>query len=964
MDPDNPQHPTQLEAARPPATPGPRWQLRLLGAFALQPVLDSGAAALPQPPDLRSRAAMLLLARLALFPDREHPREELVDMLWPAVALAVGRNRLRQTLSSLRAALGDDGRPETTLLLSARDTLRLRPGVVLCDVHTWRSALSSARQAGSLEPPLHAAALYTGELLPGFVDDWVLDERRHLAALAETGAPATPRQALITPAPSNPLPVYLTRALGIAGVLEQLGQALQQHRLVTLLGPGGAGKTRIAVELLRRLQHDAQHDPAGNGGGAAGPAARPLAPAFERQVFVSLVGCQNRAAMHDALLLALHQEAAGTGPSTTLARLQATLAGADMLLVLDNFEQLAQDAAADIGWLAAQLPGLHLLVTSRRPLGLDGEREISLPPLGLPLAGDDLATLRERPAVALFLDRARAVGRDVQLDEQQAPTVGAIVQHLEGLPLAIELAAARLRGVALAEMLTLLKDSAEQSSGAALALLNRAGPRQAHDTRHASMLGVVEWSLAPLSAAQRGLLTAVAAFHGQATAQAAAAVWAPDASRPGLMLELLPMLDELVACSVLRVQADGDLLRYRCYEPVREVLLFHLPPAQRRTLRSRHRAWVLQRGSALGQCASLAAAREELPDLLAALHSAVADGEPAQAVATALAWESVLVDLPLPPSGITTLQDALQAAALDETTSALAHGLLAEQCFEAGQREAALHHAEQAQQRAHALPPSSDQARASALRAAARVVLRVNDGGSGGAGLAQAWLQESLALARAHARPDQQAQALSLLGVAAFRRERQIQHSMALYEEALLLWQRIGNPRRVTASQVSLAISLGFMRRFPEQLQLLQRIQADAAAQQQWRLLSFAQSVYGYALADSRRYGESALSYRACLRSTWALGAWREWFYALWNLPRTLAHLRQGDAAARLMGFADHFFSQRFGQLGPEDLPERRRTRRLCAVLLGAKHEAACWQEGRALTPAAAMQLAMRVVVD
>lgn len=137
---------------------------------------------------------------------------------------------------------------------------------------------------------------------------------------------------------------------------------------------------------------------------------------------------------------------------------------------------------------------------------------------------------------------------------------------------------------------------------------------------------------------------------------------------------------------------------------------------------------------------------------------------------------------------------------------------------------------------------------------------------------------------------------------------------------------------------------------------------AQAAQHGQFGLLAFAHSVTGYVLPDLRRHPESAASYRRCLQLAWEHSDWRQWFYALLNLPRTLAHRRRPQAAARLLGFAQTFYAQRFGEVGREDLPEVRRTRRLVAVQLGPDGRSrahALWLEGATLTMAEAMRLAL-----
>ena len=145
-----------------------------------------------------------------------------------------------------------------------------------------------------------------------------------------------------------------------------------------------------------------------------------------------------------------------------------------------------------------------------------------------------------------------------------------------------------------------------------------------------------------------------------------------------------------------------------------------------------------------------------------------------------------------------------------------------------------------------------------------------------------------------------------------------------------------------------------------EKLALLQQAREAAALRGQTRLLAFILSVQGYALADLGRWDEAAAAYAACLRTAWDGSFWREWFYGLWNLPRTLAHRRRPEAAVRLMAFADGFYAMRFGELGSSDRREARRTRRLVRAQLGRPRELALWREGRALGLGEAMQLALR----
>ncbi len=921
-------------AARPSAPAPARWRLRLLGGFAL----DDGSATLVQ--RLPSRAITLLLVRLALEPERDHGREELIDLLWPDVALDIGRNRLRQGLSALRSVLEPSGVLASSVLLADRRTVRLVPGAVSCDVDAFRHALGRGDR-------VVAAQLYRGDLLPGFFDEWVLQERQRLAALAEGLARVSPAPPAPPPAPAAEvapavtaqprcrLPSYLTCMLGFEAAGAALAAAVKGHRLVVLRGPGGAGKTRLAVEVARSLAEDAGwQQEAGTG--------------FDLVAFVPLAACETREALREAVLLALRQEGAGASAAVSSeddlpAPLAQFLAGRRVLLLLDNFEQLVEVGRGDVARWLARLPSLHLLVTSRRALGLDGEVEQALPPLSLPAPDASLREHALNPAVALFVDRARASRADFHLGERNHGLVAAIVRELQGLPLAIELAAARVRSLSLADMLAMLQGAARQAPGRSLSLLSRSGPRAADDARHASMQRVVAWSWDHLQAPAQAMLAALSAFDGGATLQAAAAV---QQVAPAMAAALL---DELVAASVVHVSEGPDGgCRYHPFEPVREFVLMRVGDAETARLRAAHCRWVASWAAALGPSPSLAAFRDELPNLLAALAEAAGQGDAEVALRIVLDAAHALDDVNLPPSALPLLRRALDGA--DGALAAQVHAILAGQSLEAGEREMAAAHAE----RALALAASAGPERAPVLRSAARVLLRTRGVAADIAPL----LDEALSLARRHGLLDVEARTLSLQAVLVAQRDLDWARSLELKRQALALWQEHGPPARVTEGLVNLALGLGGGPAMDEKLDLLQRAREAALAHGQTRLLAFVFSVQGYALADLRRWDEAAASYLACLRTAWDGGIWREWFYGLWNLPRTLAHGRRPEPATRLMGFADAFYATRFGVLGWSDLRERRRTRRLARVQLSRRREEALWREGSAMSMAEAMRLA------
>ena len=936
----------------------PRWRLRLLGAVELL-----NPAGLPV--RLPTRAVTVLLARLALAPQQQHAREELIGLLWPDADVPAGQNRLRQALSVLRTVLEDAPAasaapafppvhpvPPPQVLMADRRAIWLLPQALASDVQAFKQAVARADWAA-------AAQLHQGDLLPGHFDEWVLEERAYLAAQAERAqAHSSTTMLQHAPVADTRLPHFLTRLIGFEAEGASLAGRVQQHRLVVLRGPGGAGKTRLAVEVARAVAQRAD--------GRLQAARGDTETAFDMVAFVPLASCTLPAQMVDTLLHVLRHEG-GADRADAADTVAAALAGRRVLLVLDNFEQLVASASNLVAqWLSA-LPLLHLLVTSRHALGLDGEVDHALPALPLPAPDADLAAAARCASVALFADRARASRADFELHSGNITHVVQIVRALHGLPLAIELAAARLRSLDLASLHQMLVTP--QRAGAGLTLLARDSPRRPDDARQASMVQVLQWSWQQLGADEQALLSALAACEGGAGLALVAQfdALATQVALPGARANVAALaLHELVAASVVYLRADATgVSRYLVFEPMREFIFMQAGAARTAVLRAQHAAavarWAAATGvargdgdPALGTEPTLEVARAEWGNLVRALQSGadpdVPAAAPQQALETVLHLRPLLEDLSLPPSALAYLRLAVAQCSAPYPEAAL-QGLLAYQSFEAGQREAARAHA----QRALAAPATPAE-RADALRAAARVLLRLGHDLNEVLALAD----EAIALARTHQCWTVLGFALTTRSVVRLRQTRDLQANVRAHEEVVTLWRTFGPQRRLTSALAGLALALGFVHRVPEQLLLLDEVRTRAAQEGQQRLLAFAHSVTGYALADQRRYAESAAHYRQCLQLAWDRATWREWFYALWNLPRTLAHLRRPGPAAQLMGFAEAFYAERFGVLGAEDLPEARRTRRLVAAQLGAAEALQQWQQGGRLGMAGAMQLALQ----
>lgn len=934
-----PQQAEGADAAR-PGTSEARWQVRLLGAVEA----SDGVQVISRFP---SRAVASLLARLALAPDRAHAREELVELLWPGVGLAVGRNRLRQALSTLKSLLEPPGAPGSAVLQADRLSLRVVPGALACDVARFEQ-LVRAGQA----PAAHA--MYRGEFMPGYFDEWIHDERQRLAAVHERLGPLPPGAAAAdepppaptvapgaAPAPAVlPLPSYLTRLFGADMAVARVRSLVRTQRLVTLLGPGGSGKTRLAVEVVQALREEL-HRP-----------ADAAAPAFVRSAFVPLVACDSAAQMVAAIGRAL-QLPAGAGDEA--GHLVAALAGQPVLLVLDNFEQLVGSAEGGLAALLSALPQLHVLVTSRRALGLDGECLVGTEPLALPPADASLAMAAASAAVALFVDRARSARTDFHLGQRNHGAVVALVRALHGMPLAIELAASRVRSFSAAEMVGLL--GAED--GAHLALLARRGPRAGHDPRHASMTQVIAWSWRLLDAPGQRLLAALSCFAGDATPAALATVLGEP------LVQVAARVDDLAGHSLLRVvasagAADGaeGSARFGLVEPVREFVRAHWPADDLEHLARAVGRWALGWALSLAPAATPARVAPELRNLHAVL--AAAERSPAAALQTALALRGYWDTDGLPAELQAALERALALLKPDDHALASeSHELLAYLRFEAGFKPQALAHADAALAAA-GVDPSR---RARALVRRAWVELAADRGAAAAGAHAvrlQGWLDEALQLARGCGDREAQARALHQMAVVASNGDDDWARAEALLSQSQALWLALGDRHKAFARLRNLAqcwVRLGRRGEARECLALCERTareEGDAVGQID-SLLSLSSL-----LADEREWTAALEIDRRCVALCWQRWHRHGLGYALWNPPLALARLRRPEPAMRLMGFAAAFWASSFGPLSPADRQTVRRVRALVRAQLGPARAQALWDEGATMDLSQAVALALQ----
>lgn len=469
-----------------------------------------------------------------------------------------------------------------------------RPAEALTAYAAAREAL--AEELGA-DPSPELSALHTA-VLRGEVPAGAAPAPVVAAQSPAPAAQSTPP----TPAPLTNLRSALASFVGRDEDLAHVASLLGAFRLTTLTGPGGAGKTRLAVQ-----------------------SARPLLDRFPDGVWlVELAPLGAGADVAPAVLNALALREHGAAAGDPLDRLAAALRTRTALLVLDNCEHLIEAAASLADRLLGECPGLRILATSREPLGLTGEALWPVHPLALPPRDADAAQAMSYASVRLLNDRAAAARSGFAVTEETVAVVTRICRALDGMPLAIELAAARLRTMSAEQLAARLDDRFRLLTGGA-----RSAPRQ-----HRTLRAVVDWSWELLTGPERALLRRLAAFPGGATVEAAEGVCAGG---PVEAYDVLDLITSLADKSLLVTDGDG---RYRMLETIRAYGLDKLAEAgEEEAVRRAHAAYFtglaraadpyLRRSEQLEWLARLTA---EHDNLSAALRGAIAAGEARAAV--------------------------------------------------------------------------------------------------------------------------------------------------------------------------------------------------------------------------------------------------------------------------------------------------------------------------------------------
>jgi predicted ATPase/DNA-binding winged helix-turn-helix (wHTH) protein len=509
-----------------------------------------------KPVRVSSRAMDILLA-LVEQPGRTLSRDELMSRVWPGTF--VEDVNLRAHISALRRALGDGPGGQ--------------PYLVTVSGRGYRFVGSLSNETAN--------------------------------TVATTPSRAQP----------GSWPVHLGRVHGRHDVIARIQTQMPQRRLITVVGPGGIGKTTVASALA--------------------DAADEVYP--DGVQWVDLATLDRDETVPAAIAFALGLDNFATDPTPGIV---ATLRDRRMLLILDCCERVVRGAARTADSILRGAPHVHMLATTREPLRTAGEYVVRLPPLGTPIPAGELTVERamEYPAVQLFVERATAALDSFILTDVNLPTVVRICTRLEGIALAIELAAGNLAGFGLEQLANLLEGR----------LRLTASGRRTAQPRHQTMQATLDWSYGTLPEQERLVLRHMAVFDGGADLAAIRAV-AADATID--QIAVVANLARLVDKSLVAAEINGANVRYRLLDTTRSYALDKLAASgELPTVTKRHAEWFLQRLHVLpvGETNDLAEFTADLANIRAALDwSTSADGDAAFALTLTVASVPLWMELSL-----------------------------------------------------------------------------------------------------------------------------------------------------------------------------------------------------------------------------------------------------------------------------------------------------------------------------
>jgi predicted ATPase/class 3 adenylate cyclase len=553
----------------------------------------------------------------------------------------------------------DGGTVRVRMGIHSGEAVATPTGLVGFDVHR-AARIAAAAHGGQVVLSATTAALLSDSLPEGA---WLKDLGAHrfkdlghpeqIFQLVAPDLPVAfpPLRALGQPKPSHNLPAQVSAFIGREGELAEVGRLISAFRLVTLTGSGGVGKTRLGLAAVTGLL-----DAPGDGVWFAD-----LAPLHDPELVAGSV----------ASVLGIPEDPG----RPTMSTLVEAVGERSMLVLLDNCEHVIDACAKLADTLLRDCPNIRLVVTSREPMNIEGEHVYRVPSLDTPADDDDAETIRSAAAVRLFADRATRHGVVLAWDEQTALVVGRICRRLDGSPLAIELAAARLRVMSVTELDARLDQRFAILTGGS----RTAMPRQQ------TLLAMLDWSWELLHGAERHVLARLAVFAGGFDLAAAEAV-ATDADV--LADDVVVLLGTLVDKNLVQFEdTDGGPARYRLLETVRQYAarkLESLSPVTADDARSAHAIWYLAlaeeaASQLLGrdQSAWLDRLDLELGNIRAAIGYSLRQRDPAPGLRLTTALREFWKARGHATEGIEALRALLDLPARDELALLRARGLAA-----------------------------------------------------------------------------------------------------------------------------------------------------------------------------------------------------------------------------------------------------------------------------------------------